>query len=41
LARQRAKVIYKLLTEEGAHYDKEVLISSHLERNRSAAVGQG
>ena len=31
LARQRHKVIYKILTQ-GARYDKEVLIASHLER---------
>ncbi len=36
LSRQRAKLIYKLLTEDGARYDKEILISSHLERNRGA-----
>ncbi len=31
LARQRMKVMYKLMTTE-AHYDKEVLIASHLRR---------
>ncbi len=31
LARQRMKVMYKLMTTE-AHYDKEVLIASHLKR---------
>ena len=31
LARQRMKVIYKLMVTE-AHYDKEILIASHLRR---------
>lgn len=31
LARQRMKVMYKLMTTE-AHYDKEILIASHLRR---------
>jgi len=35
LARQRSKVIYKLLTTE-ARYDKETLISSHFERRKAA-----
>ena len=35
LARQRSKVIYKLLTTE-ACYDKETLICSHLERRKAA-----
>jgi len=35
LARQRSKVIYKLLTTE-AYYDKETLIRSHLERRKAA-----
>lgn len=33
LARQRFKVMYKLLTS-GASYDKEILIASHLDRQR-------
>lgn len=33
LARQRMKVMYKLLTT-GAEYDREILIASHLERQR-------
>lgn len=36
LARQRMKMLYKLLTTE-AEYDKEVLIRSHLERRERAA----
>ena len=35
LARQRSKVIYRLLTTE-ARYEKETLIRSHLERRRAA-----
>ena len=35
LARQRSRVIYKLLTTE-ACYDKETLICSHLERRKAA-----
>ena len=35
LARQRSKVIYKLLTTE-ACYDKETLISAHFERRQAA-----
>lgn len=36
LARQRFKVLYKLLTTD-AVYDKEILIASHLDRERKAA----
>lgn len=36
LARQRFKVIYKLMTTN-AVYDKEILIASHLERERQVA----
>ena len=35
LARQRSKVIYKLLTTE-ACYDKETLIAAHFERRQAA-----
>lgn len=35
LARQRCKVIYKLLTTD-VRYDKEILIRSHLERREAA-----
>ncbi len=37
LARQRHKVIYKIVTGE-VRYDKEVLISSHLEREKTKRV---
>jgi len=37
LARQRHKVIYKLMTTD-ARYDKERLISSHLKRQREEAA---
>jgi len=37
LARQRFKVIYTLMTTE-AVYDKEILIASHLERERQTAA---
>jgi transposase len=37
LARQRFKVVYKLMTTDAA-YDKEILIASHLERERQAAT---
>lgn len=37
LARQRFKVIYKLMTTD-AVYDKEILIASHLDRERQAAT---
>jgi transposase len=40
LARQRMKVMYKLLTTE-VRYDKEKLISSHLERKRQEAAASG
>ncbi|MDA8117738.1 MAG: hypothetical protein M0000_10265 [Actinomycetota bacterium] len=33
LARQRFKVLYKLMTTDAA-YDKEILIASHLDRER-------
>jgi transposase len=36
LARQRFKVLYKLMTTD-AVYDKEILIASHLDRERKAA----
>ena len=36
LARQRFKVLYKLLISD-AVYDKEILIASHLARERKAA----
>ena len=36
LARQRSKVIYKLMTSD-AVYDKEILISSHFARKQAAA----
>jgi len=37
LARQRHKVIYNIMVN-GARYDKELLIASHLERQKRAAV---
>ena len=37
LARQRFKVIYKLMTTD-AVYDKEILIASHLDREREATT---
>lgn len=40
LARQRMKVMYKLLTTK-AQYDKEVLIASHLERKRRENASKG
>jgi len=39
LARQRFKVIYKLMTSD-AVYDKEILIASHLGRERTVAAMQ-
>jgi transposase len=38
LARQRSKLIYKLLTQDEIRYDKEILIRSHLERRRKVSV---
>jgi hypothetical protein len=38
LARQRFKVMYKLLVTD-AIYDKEILIASHLDRERETATG--
>ena len=37
LARQRFKIKYKLMTTD-AVYDKEILISSHLERRRQVSA---
>ena len=37
---QRFKIKYKLMTTE-AVYDKEILISSHLERQRRVIADQG
>ena len=39
LTRQRFKIKYKLMTTE-AVYDKEILISSHLERQRRVIADQ-